>query len=307
MQNSVDISLPLPLLSTIGVAVAFYVGFKNNQSYDRYWEARKIWGGIVNVSRAFANQVLAYVSAAHGGDRATDSSSPLDENEVFEMQRRLIYRHLAWMHALRFQLRRKTPFGFEPKGAARRFMQPTDIGAMRDQLGELLVERELNVACEKVNSATQILRIQGDALRVAADEQRLLDQFRLISLMDLITEMYTLQGKAERIKNTPLPRQYAYFSAVFTWIFIFLLPFGVVGQLGAHGSMIWLNVPLSVVTSWIFLTMELVGDASEDPFENFINDVPMTALCRTIEIDLRQMMSEKDVPPKIESTHDILM
>ena len=127
-------------------------------------------------------------------------------------------------------------------------------------------------------------------------------------MMELITEMYSLQGKCERIKNTPFPRQYAYFSAIFTSIFIALLPFGIVGQMATRGSMmVWLTIPLSVIISWIFYTMETVGDTSEDPFENYINDVPMTSICRTIEIDLRQMMGENEVPPSIEPVNDILM
>ena len=95
---------------------------------------------------------------------------------------------------------------------------------------------------------------------------------------------------------------------MFTWIFIVLLPVGIVGEFAEHGDlMVWLTVPFSVIVSWIFFTMESVGDASEDPFENFINDVPMTALCRTIEIDLRQMLSEIDIPSPLEATNDILM
>jgi len=98
-----------------------------------------------------------------------------------------------------------------------------------------------------------------------------------MGMMDLITEMYTLQGKCERIKNTPFPRQYAFFSGVFVHIFIGLIPFGIVGEMAARGwPMIWLTVPISVVISWVFWTMEAVGDSSEDPFDNFINDVPMT-------------------------------
>lgn len=296
-----DCSVPIAPLGTIGVAVAFYIGFKNNQSYDRNWEARKIWGGIVNVSRSWANQVLAFVSAQH-------SDEPIDQSIVESTQRDLIYRHLAWMHALRFQLRRKTSFAFQPTGAARRYMQETDVAAMKEQIGSLMPEQELTVACTQVNSATQILRLQSDHLRKVIDEFRLVEEFRFIALMGLITEMYSLQGKCERIKNTPFPRQYAYFSSVFTWIFIVLLPFGIVGEFATRGDlMVWLTVPFSAVVSWIFYTMETVGDASEDPFENFINDVPMTALCRTIEIDLRQMMSESDVPAPLQPENDILM
>lgn len=300
-EYDVDCSLPIAPIGTIGVAVAFYIGFKNNQSYDRFWEARKIWGGIVNVSRIWANQVLSYLSTKH-------SDRPVDSDVVAETQRVLIYRHLAWINALRFQLRRKTSFAFTPRGAARKYMQPTDVGAMRECLSPFLDDDELSRLCQKKNPATQLLHAQGKQLQQAAEDDQLTEEFRLISLMNLITDMYSLQGKAERIKNTPFPRQYAYFSWVFTWIYIAVLPFGLVGGLISHGSgMTWLAVPLSVLISWIFLTMETVGDSSEDPFENFVNDVPMTALCRTIEIDLREMLGEEDIPDPITPVNDILM
>lgn len=300
-KQGIDCSMPLAPLGTIGVAVALYVGFKNNQSYDRFWEGRKIWGGIVNVSRTWGNQVLTFVSAAH-------AQSEVSESEVLKAQRCLIYRHIAWLTALRYQLRRKTPWGFEPTGLPRKLVQETDIEAMRKQIVELLGDDELQNICSMKNAATQLLRAQGERLKkLIEDQPRLLEEFRLISLSDLLTEMYTLQGKCERIKNTPFPRQYAYFSAVFVWIFNTLLPFGIVGEFGERGILVWLTVPLAATISWIFFTMETVGDTSEDPFENFINDVPMTTLCRTIEIDLRQMLGETDLPEPIAPVNDILM
>lgn len=300
-ERGINCSLPIAPLGTIGVAVALYIGFKNNQSYDRYWEARKIWGGVVNVSRSWANQVLSFVSESHTED-------DVDPGDVAEVQRELITRHLAWTNALRFQLRRKTPFGFTPKGSQQQFVQPTDINEMRVQLASLLPEEELKYVCSRMNTATQILRLQSDHLRSVIVDRRLTEEFRYIAMMDLVTEMYSLQGKCERIKNTPFPRQYAYFSMMFTWIFVTLLPLGLVGELAPRGNpMIWMTVPISVIISWIFFTMETVGDTSEDPFENFINDVPMSALCRTIEIDLRQMMGESDVPEPLTPVNDILM
>ena len=300
-QHGWDISMPLAPLGTIGVAVAFYVGFKNNQAYDRFWEARKIWGGIVNVSRSWGNQVISYVSAATESDE-------VDRQEVLEVHKTLIYRHMGWLTALRCQLRRKTPWGFQPTGSAKRFMQPTDPEALRQQAIEFLVEEELPLICSSKNSATQILRFQGEHLRrLIEGKPKLIEEFRFISMMDLITEMYTLQGKCERIKNTPFPRQYAYFSNVFVWIFSILMPFGIVGEFNDRPELIWLTVPLSVVIAWIFLTMEKVGDSSEDPFENFVNDVPMTALCRTIEIDLKQMIGEDELPDPVAPVNDILM
>lgn len=304
VSKGYDISLPLPPLGTIGVAVAFYVGFKNSQSYDRSWEARKIWGGIVNVSRTWGNQVMTFVSANLSPD-------PVEPAKVHEVQQALIYRHIAWLHILRYQLRRKTPWSFVPKGSARKYQQETDIPAMRQQIIELLPESETMNVCAQANSATQILRWQGEEVRRLIEEHRLTEEFRFMGLMDLLTEMYTLQGKCERIKNTPFPRQYAYFSSVFVYIFITLLPLGIVGEFAERATsapfLIWFTVPLSVLISWIFFTMEAVGDTSEDPFENFINDVPLTALCRTIEIDLRQMLGETDVPEPLQPVNDILM
>lgn len=299
--RGIDCSLPIAPLGTIGVAVAFYVGFKNSQSYDRFWEARKIWGGIVNVSRAWANQVISFISSHH-------SAEPVDESVVKEIHRSMIYRHIAWINVLRFQLRRKTPWAFVPKRSARKYMQETDIEAMKAQIVELLTESERQIVCSQANAATQLLRWQSEELKRVVEKDRLTEEFRLMGMMELVTEMYSLQGKCERIKNTPFPRQYAHFSGVFVFIFIALLPFGIVGEMADRGTaMVWLTVPISVVISWIFWTMEGVGDSSEDPFENFINDVPMTALCRTIEIDLRQMLGETEVPEPIGPENDILM
>lgn len=301
IPRGVDCSLPIAPLGTIGVAVAFYVGFKNSQSYDRFWEARKIWGGIVNVSRAWANQVLSFISSHH-------SSEAVDESVVKQVQRSMIYRHIAWINVMRFQLRRKTPWAYVPKRSAKKYMQETDIEAMKIQITELLAEEERQTICAQANAATQLLRWQSEELKRAIEKDHLIEEFRLMGMMELITEMYALQGKCERIKNTPFPRQYAHFSGVFVLIFSVLLPFGIVGELADRGTpMVWLTVPISVVISWIFWTMESVGDSSEDPFENFINDVPMSALCRTVEIDLRQMLGETDVPEPLQPQNDILM
>jgi putative membrane protein len=139
-------------------------------------------------------------------------------------------------------------------------------------------------------------------------EKGLIEDFRHMELMHTLEEFYNLQGKCERIKNTPLPRQYSYFSAIFVWIFILIMPFGLVGEFAGMGhNFIWLTVPFYALISWIFITMELVGDNSEDPFENFVNDVPMTALCRTIEIDLRDMLGETDLPEKLKPVNGVLM
>lgn len=299
-EFGIDISIPFLPLSTIGVAVAFYVGFKNNQSYDRFWEARKIWGGVVNYSRTWANQVLSFVTLKHAVEQISDS-------ELQKIHKEMIYRHIAWINSLRLQLRKTTIFD------RKNLSYVPDLKLEHDKdcdwaVGQFLEKEEFEETLKKSNSATAIVRNQGERLK-ELERAGLIEDFRHMEMMRVLEEFYNLQGMCERIKNTPFPRQYAYFSSVFVGIFIFLLPFGLVGEFAKVGlnSFVWATIPFSMLISWIFSTMEVVGDNSEDPFENYINDVPMTALCRTIEIDLREMINDENIPEKIQPKNNILM
>ena len=300
-HQGINASIPFLPLSTIGIAVAFYIGFKNNSSYDRFWEARKIWGGIINYSRTWGNHVMTFIS-----NHYADTNN---EDEINAIKKKLIYRHIAWVNALRLQLRRPSSFSIKISRSVKSLSGGTpERKHWDDEVGSFLEDKEYDFYTERVNAATQIIRRQGKALRILQEDKRYIDEFRFMEMMRIQEEFYNLQGKCERIKNTPFPRQYAYFSAVFTWMFILLLPFGLVGEFAKMGhSFAFLSIPFSVLISWIFYTMEAVGDTSEDPFENFINDVPMTALCRTIEIDLKDMLGEKDLPEKVTAVKGILM
>lgn len=290
------IRIPFLPIATIGTAVAFYVGFKNNASYERFWEGRKIWGGVVNTSRTWAAAVLAYVDPGKEG------------GEADAVRQELIYRQIAWINALRLQLRRKSRFFDKPARATKARLDAHGDHMRNDwqtELSPFLSESELAEVTPKANAAAQLVRIQGLRLAELVREGRL-DLFHQIALMESLTELYTLQGKCERIKNTPFPRQYAEYSRVFTRVFLFLVPFGLLDVFGKHvEAATWSSdsllaiVPMvvaSMLVSWVFFTMEGIGDASEDPFERSMNDVPMNALCRGIEIDLRQMLGETEVP-----------
>ncbi|WP_046246359.1 bestrophin family protein [Hymenobacter terrenus] len=295
-----DIRLPFLPLSTIGIAVAFYLGFKNNQSYDRFWEGRKTWGGIVNQSRSWASQVQSYVTNLR-------AALPLAPAELHAVHQELIYRQLAWLNALRLQLRRTTIHDRRNMSYVPDLHLPAGAPG-EPQVQTFLSEAEYVRVTTTANAAAQLLHQQSLRLQQLR-EQDLIDDFRHVDLMQTIKECYNLQGACERIKNTPFPRQYAYFSTLFTWIFVWLLPLGLVSEfskLESH-SFVWLTIPFSVLISWIFTTMEIVGDNSEDPFENYVNDVPMTAICRTIEIDLRQMLGETALPPRMQPVDDILL
>lgn len=296
------ISIPFQPLSVIGIAVAFYVGFKNNASYDRFWEGRKIWGGIVNYSRTWGNQVMSYLTNRLATENIT-------EEEIATIKQQLIYRHIAWLNALRFQLRQPSSFSIKHPKTVRKLQMGCDPknDHWANEVGVYLEKEEYEYLIDRRNTATHLIRQQGEQLKELREKSGLIEDFRHIDMMKSLEEFYNLQGKCERIKNTPFPRQYAFFSKVFTWLFILILPFGMVGQFAElNHELMWLTIPFCVIISWIFSTMEIVGDNSEDPFENFINDVPMTALCRTIEIDLREMLGETDLPEKIKPVNDIL-
>jgi ion channel-forming bestrophin family protein len=129
-----------------------------------------------------------------------------------------------------------------------------------------------------------------------------------MELQNIINRLYEHQGKCERIKNYPLPRQYAGSSNIFVSIFIILLPFGMLGEFNKMGEgMIWLTIPFVTIVGWVFLMMELIGDYSENPFEGLGNDIPMMSLCRNIEIDLREMLGEQDLPSKVQAVNQVLM
>ena len=195
------IDIPFQPLSVIGIAVAFYIGFKNSQSYDRFWEGRKIWGGIVNYSRTWANNVLSLV-----------------ENDK-EAQRILIYRHLAWINALRVQLRQPTSFSIrENRSVEKLFDRHGERNPVCKGLDSFLEVDEEEDLENRKNVATHIIKNQGLHLKKLLDQGKITEFDKQVFYGNL-EEMYNLQGKCERIKNTPFPRQYAYFSTVFTWIF----------------------------------------------------------------------------------------
>ena len=292
------IDIPFQPLSVIGIAVSLYIGFKNSQSYERFWEARKIWGGIVNYSRTWANNVLSFVEDDH------------------ETKRVLIYRHLAWINALRVQLRQPSSFSIkENRAVEKMFDRHGERNPVCAGLDAFISPEEDSDLENRKNVATHLLKNQGQHLKQLLKNEKI-TEFDKQVFHNNLEELYNLQGKCERIKNTPFPRQYAYFSTLFTWIFVLLLPFGLLSVFESEIKelrtvqqqeiFLGLMIPFSVLISWIFTTMENIGSNSEDPFEGRMNDVPMTSLCRTIEIDLRDMLDEDNLPKKVKPQDNIL-
>ncbi len=296
------VQLPGLPVGVLGTAVAFYLGFKGSAAYERLWEARKIWGGIVNTSRTWGVFVKTLVSDLHlEGAPATP---------LAEVHQELIYRHLAWVGALRLQLRRPKPWEHrEPWNDKYRELfgtLDTSDARIRRDIEAFLSADELDTLMSHKNRATQLVRRQGERLKDLFADGRIED-FRHMELIRLLEELYTLQGKAERIKNFPLPRQYASANHWFVKIFLLMLPLSLISAFHVGGLAeiyVWGVVPVSVLVGWVFYSWDAVLEYSENPFEGLVNDIPMDALSRTIEIDLREMLGETELPAPIMALQD---
>lgn len=261
-------------VSILGTAVAFYVGFKNNQAYDRFWEARTAWGLIVNSSRAFAVAVLDHVRP----------SSTVATAEVDAVRRELVLRHVAWVNALRCALRRQVDWHL---------------------LSRFLPAHELEEAKRQPNVPTYVLRTQSRVIEELVDRGLIRGEARHFDLRLLIHRLYDHQGVCERIKNTPLVPHYTAASTLLVWLYIVLIPFSLLNVLEGETTM-WAVVPIATLIGWLYDTMDRIGRFTENPFDNLPTDVPMSALCRTIEIDLRTMLGDSDLPAPVAPRNMVL-
>ncbi|TNE54897.1 MAG: hypothetical protein EP338_05470 [Bacteroidetes bacterium] len=290
----VSLAIPWSPIGIIGIAVAFYLGFKNNSSYDRTWEARKIWGSIVNNSRTFGAAVTSFVQ----GDRQQ------------ELQKELIYRHIAWLTALRHQLRLSRPWehtdmrlnGLYAPNVCEDYNNRLD-----KELRQFIPESEIRELDTASNKATQLLQIQSKRLQELRD-QEYFEDFRHMEFHQLIANFYTDQGKSERIKNFPFPRQYASTALWMTVVFSAFVPFGLLDIFkDTQGPLLWVCPFISGLIIWVFFLMEKIGDYSENPFEGTYNDVPITSISRGIEIDLREMIRDENIPEAVKDENGFLM
>ncbi|MES2849882.1 MAG: bestrophin family ion channel [Bacteroidota bacterium] len=291
-------TIPLMPISIIGTAVAFYVGFKNNSSYDRMWEGRRIWGSITNASRSWATMVLALTNNHNSED-------------VKLLARHMVLRHIGWCNVLRLQLRRnkvwKEKYYQNYISNVQRKWNHDYAEVLNDTLDKFCGTGERTEVIAKQNAAAQLLHLQSMDIKYLK-EQGVIDQWEHANLTNIITDLYNQQGGCERIKGYPFPRQYAVFSRLFVDIFLFLLPFGLISEITRlTPDAQWLLFPVCIVVNWVFNAMEAVGDLSENPFENALTDVPMSAICRNIEIDLREMMNDKDIPERLNPVEGVLM
>lgn len=260
------LALPGLPLSTMGGAIGIFLAFRTNSAYERWWEARILWGSLVNSSRTFARQALTLID-----DDSLSGGPSL-------LKKRLVNFQMAFVAAMRCHLRKQNPF---PE--------------LRGHLGQKMTD-DLRAYG---NVPTAILLKSAETVR-EAKTAGLLSEYRWVQMDGTLTELTNILGACERIKNTPLPRQYDFFPRILITAYCLLLPFGLVQGMG-------LLTPLaSTVVSFIFIALETVGREIEAPFENTVHDTPMTTLSRSIEINLRQLMGDRSIPPEVQPVDGFL-
>lgn len=254
-QHIARLSIPLSVPMIMGTVISLLLGFRSNQAYDRWWEARTVWGAIVNDSRTLARQVLTFVDPGYASE------------EVQEFRRRFIHRQIAWCYSLGQSLREED--------------------GLRN-LERLISKKEINTLEAYSNKPSAILELHARDLNHAM-EQGWVNQFQQIELDRTLTRLCDAMGKCERIKNTVFPATYSLYIHFAMNFFILLLPFALIDFFGM------MMVPMVVAIAASFMLIEKMAIHLQDPFENKPTDTPMTAISRTIERDMKQMLKEHSI------------
>lgn len=246
------ISLPLNIPALLGTAVSLLLAFRTSQSYERWWEARTVWGAIVSDSRSFVRLVIQFF--------------PAEDHKTI---REFAERQIIWTYALGESLR-KLPFS--------------------DKVQHYLKENQINA----VNVPNALLDAHSRQLKEIGISK--LTDFQQMQLNDMVTRLCDSMGKCERLKNTVFPRSYSILVHTLIYVFAIILPFGL------DDSQLIIEILITFLIPIVFITIEKTSIMMQDPFENKPVDTPVTSLAQTIEINIRQMIGEQNVPPKKENT-----
>jgi putative membrane protein len=264
------VSAPFGVLGVLGTALAIFLAFRNNTAFGRWGEASQAWAAITAASRTFARLIVTFTDA----HRHTPQYRA-EQTEAFK--REMIYRHIAWVNALRMQLRGQM-----------------DV----NELAPYLDASELTALRQTSSKPGALLLAQGRRIYEAM-AAGILQGFDSFQLEGQLAALASQQATCERIKLIPVPRQYDYFTRLFVWLFIVLTPLSLVGTLVREGIGLLL-VPLTLIFAFVFAIVQRTGEVNEEPFENRITDVPLSAMCRGIERDVREALGETALPPRLE-------
>jgi putative membrane protein len=261
------LAVPFAPVGTLGAAVAIFAAFRINAANARWTEARIQWATIQNSCRVLMRQLVAATTNSVATGAATSEAAASYRRDAAD-------RLIAFAYLLAAQLRE------------------TDLRVATDGPSPEDVDGVVGTA----NPANQ--RLRSIAIRVKEGvRDGLVGQFDPITLEPALAALNGAATTCERIKHTPTPRQYDYFTRVAVAAFSTLLPFGLLGALDASDA--WWTVPLAAVIAGVFIVLERVGAILDAPFANTVNDIPMTAICRDIERDLLEQLGDHPLPDPV--------
>ncbi|MEP0133188.1 MAG: bestrophin family ion channel [Eudoraea sp.] len=258
----IDLDIPLSIGAFLGTAIALLLSFKLSQSYDRWWEARKIWGAIVNDSRTLVIQLKQFCKES--------------DNSIVKT---MAYRQIAWCYTLGRHLRKQDVLG---------------------NLEDFISEDEIIFIKQKNHVPLTLLDHHGQNVR-SLHRENLLNDFQQIQLDSTILKFTASMGMAERIKNTVFPRTYRNVLHFFIYIFLLLLSLALENIYG------FLEIPLLVLISIPFFMLEKIAFVIQDPFENKPTDTAMTSIARNIEINIKELLGEKEFPEPLKNSGFYIM
>jgi len=267
-----EIALPAFIPGVLGAALAIFIGFRNNAAYARWGEGAQLWAGISNYSRIFARLVITFVESHNHTEVYNAEAAKAYKQEM-------VYRHLAWVNAVRLQLRNHESSDWDELQA---YLSPEDWHKLQ----------------QVDHKANYLLMMQGhriyDGMRNAT-----LQGFDSFQIEGCLAQFSNYLAQSERIKNIPIPRQYTFFTRVFVWIFLILLPLSTIQAFSLSPAPI-LFIPVMLLITFVFSIAERTGAANEEPFENRLTDVPLSYYCREIERDLKTLLDQTNLPNKVQ-------
>ena len=298
------LTIPAPILTIIGSALAIILAFKNQQCYARFNEALRLSGQLITNSLILANKLTSMVGS-------------LDAAQSGPGVKEIFYRHFAWLTALRFFLRERKSWENTLESGNVRFLAklptPESQSTLKEELKTYLSDAELQkFMTHRGDKEALILHWQYEAISDLYNK-KLISEYILIVLTAALDDLARLQGALKRIKNYPYARNYYSIAVILVKIFVAIVPFGLfpyAQELGKSAGIghwtAWLNVPFSAVVGWVFISLEKVGENSSNPFEGGSNDVPISFIARRIEIEMRIMLGEETDLKPIEAKDNIL-
>lgn len=256
----ISVNLSTTPFSLVGIALAVFLGFRNNASYDRYWEARKLWGQLLNTARSLTRQALTL-------PRSTGPNGAAADADVREFAQVLS----ALPHALRHQLRHTDA----REDLAARLPAPLFERVMAARYRPIAIVQWLG---EWVQRRTQAGALDGVAA-LAFDRN--------------LNELSNSIGGCERIAGTPLPFAYSVMIHRTVYFFCAALPFGLVESIGSFTPV------FAVFVAYTFMAHEAIASQLEDPFGTEDNDLALNALSNTIEDAVLDILGEPSPPPRV--------